>query len=170
MSTSHARILRRALRLLNDEHNSEWDKITDTLDGLDLSDPADLAVRGRCRLQARRFDGAVADLEAAVSGGVDEPEAHFGLGEALSTMAKIENLAAAGHTYHAHAAKGDPHDTAERAIECLRSTLRLLPDSTIARYALCEELEGLGRYGEDCRSFVHTKSLIVAETVSYTGT
>ena len=147
MSKSHDKMLCKARRLLNDGHTSEWDEITDALDGLDLNDPADLAVRGRCRLEARRFDGAIADLEAAVSGGVDHPEVHFGLGGALSTMAKIENLAAAGHTYRAHAAKGDPHDTAERAIDCLRNAVLLLPDSATATYALCEELEGLGRYG-----------------------
>ena len=147
MNKSHAKTLRKARKLL-DGPTSEWDDITDALESIHLDDPADLAVRGRCRLQARRFDWAIADLEAAVSRGVKEPEVYFDLGGALSTLAKVEELAAAGHTYHAYDAKVDPLDTTERAIECLGNAVSLLPDSATAVYALCEELERLGRYDE----------------------
>lgn len=148
MSKSYAGVMRKARRLLNDVHNTEWDKITDALDSLDMDTPVDLAIRGRCRLAARRYERAIADLEAAVSGGVDEPNAHFALGGALATMAKIEKLAAAGHTYHVHAAKGNPLHTIEKALESLRRTVHLFPDSATATYALCKELEELGRYDE----------------------
>ena len=148
MNKSHAGILRKAQELLHDADTGEWDDIADALESMHLDDPADLAVRGRCRLQAHRFDGALADLEAAVSGGVKDPEVYFDLGTALMTMANLEKLAAAGHNYHEHAAKGDPHDTAERAIECLRNAVLLLPDSDEAAYALCDELERLGQYDE----------------------
>ena len=148
MSTSHAKTLRKARRLLDDVETTEWDEITDALESIHLDDPADLAIRGRCRLRARRFDGAIADLEAAVSGGADEPEVHFDLGGALMALANIGNLVAAGHTYHAHGAKDDPLQMTERAIASLRNAVRLLPDSATAAYILCEELERLGRYNE----------------------
>lgn len=148
MGKMYDRIMRTARIRLDDVNTYEWDQITDALDRLDINNPADLAIRGKCRMNARRYDEAIADLEAAVSGGIDEPEVHFELGGALSTMAKIGNLAAAGHIYHKHAAKVDPQDMAEKAIESLRRAVLRLPDSHTATYALCEELEGLGRYNE----------------------
>ena len=90
-----------------------------------LEDTADYEARGRHLFLRCMYEEARRDLEVAVSRNTDNPQAYFDLGNLFSALGKREE-----------------------AVDMLRGAVRLMPESAEASYALCWELELLGRYDE----------------------
>ena len=99
--------------------------VLDRLEGMDPAGPRDRADRGLQLAGSHRYDAAVADFKAAVSGGVEDPEVYYALASSSSALGS----------------RG-------AAIRALRRAVSLRPGWDDAVYALCWELEKAGRYGE----------------------
>lgn len=108
--------------------DGEWDKNQDALDRLEAmkpDDPAEYIARAWCLAHSHRYPAALADFNAAISGGYRDVKVYFGLGWALSALGKREG-----------------------AVGALQKAVRLRPGSSTVVDALCWELERLGRYEE----------------------
>lgn len=125
MDASLRKALREAEKALEQDGPLTESDAWSRLEGMALDDPRDRAGRGRCLARAYRHEAAIADLEAAISGGLKDPEAHYVLAVSFSALGKRT-----------------------MAISALREAVRLLPGWGQAAYALCWELEMAGRYGE----------------------
>ena len=95
------------------------------LEGMKLADPDDYVTRGRFLIKYYHYHTAMADIEAVISYGTDNPEVYFDLGVVHSAMGRYEE-----------------------AVEALYKTVKMVPDSYNGMSALCWELERLGRYKE----------------------
>lgn len=125
MGASLRKALRGAEKVLEQDRSLGESDAWSRLGSMALDDPRDRADRGKCLARAYRYEAAIADLEAATADRLKDPEAHYVLAVSLSALGK--------------------RTMAESA---LRGAVRLLPGWGQAAYALCWELERLGRYGE----------------------
>ena len=129
ISHALAKRFRKALREAKSvvERGGYWEEpaVLDRLEGADPAGPRDYADRGLCLAGARRYDAAVADFEAAVSGGVEDSEVYYVMAVSCAALGE----------------RG-------KALRALRRSVSISPGWDNAVYALCWELELAGRYGE----------------------
>ncbi len=88
MTKRFRKALRNAKRFVDRGDVWEGSGALDRLEDTDPASPRDHADRGLLLAGAHRYDATVADFEAAVSGGVEDPQAHYALAASSSALGK----------------------------------------------------------------------------------
>ena len=143
MAERFRKTLRKARNLRTRPGHRGLSGVLDELEAMDPPSPRDRADRGIQLAKDHRYHEAMADFEAAVSGGVEDPEVYYVM--AVSRAALGER---------------------GKALGALRRAVSLLPGWEDAVYALCWELELAGRYGEALAELRRYKRLTGADLES----
>ena len=90
MTKRFRKALRNTKRVVDRGNVWEGSGVLDGLEDADPAGPRDHADRGLLLASAHRYDAAVADFEAAVSGGVEDPQVYHALAASSSALGKRE--------------------------------------------------------------------------------